>query len=322
MSDLLNVLYAGPTVPEYVALAEEFLPAGCRLDVVARHTPETRPLLESAHFVVGLAPLPADTIAGARNLRLIQVLGAGYDMVDLVAARLAHVPVATTGDANARSVAEHILALILAVYRRLPQADQAVKEGRWPQIDYYRGGSHELAGKTLGLVGLGNVGRVLAQMVSGFDLDVLYTKRTRLLSDDERSLDVSYVPLAELLARADAVSLQLSLTPEAKGLIGRRELAGMKESAILVNTSRGGVVDQQALVERLSAGKLAGAGLDVFADEPLGADSPLRGFANVVLTPHVAGASEEAVRRTFAVSFGNIARMIAGHPLRNVVQAS
>lgn len=315
----MDLLYVGPLLPEYVAAMNGLLPPGWRLDTVAKITHETLPKLQRAEVVLTLGPITREALESAPRLKLVQVLGAGCDGVDLVAAKENGVAVATTGGANARSVAEHAMALILAVYRRLAYADRALRSGCWLQADFYRGGVFELSGKTLGMVGLGHVGQELAGMAAGFGLRKLYYQRHPLPAERERALGVSYTALEELFATSDIVSLQIPLTSETKGLAGRKQLALMKKGAVLINISRGGVLDQQALIEGLAQGQIAGAGLDVFAQEPLEPDSALLQLDNVVLTPHVAGAAQESVRRTFEVSFDNFVHLAAGEPLTNVV---
>jgi len=280
----MRIIYGGPALPEYHAIARSLLAPGDEIDFVLKFTPEVQDKVETADVLFGLAPVTSETVHNAKRARLIQVLGAGYDGVDVAAAHAAGIVVATVGGANATSVAEHAFALILSLCRRVPLADRAIREGRWLQLDFYRGGSHQLSGKTLGLVGLGRVGKALAKLVRGFDLQLLYYTRHPLPEDEERALGVAYAPLAELLAQADVVSVQVPLTAETRGLIGVAELALMKQEAILVNTSRGGVVDEEALCARLAERKLGGVGLDVFAVEPLDPENPLLRYDNVVLT--------------------------------------
>jgi phosphoglycerate dehydrogenase-like enzyme len=199
------------------------------------------------------------------------------------------------------------MALMLVLYRRMSYADRSMRAGAWTQHEFYRSGNYELAGKTLGMIGLGNVGRSIVPKARGFGMNLIYHDVRRLAPNDEAVLGLTYAGLADLLRQADVVSLQVPLTPATRGLIGDKELLLMKPSAILISTCRGGVVDEAPLMEALLHGRLAGAGLDVFSTEPLPADSPWRKLENVILTPHVAGASQEAVRRTFRMAFANVA---------------
>jgi len=316
----MNILYIGPILPEYVAIMKALLPQGYQLEVAESGSPVVWERVGEAHFLLALAPITEEIIRAAEKVRLIQVIGAGYDKIDVKAAHRAGILVATTGGANAVSVAEHALALILTLYRRIPYAHHSVKAGKWPQFALYQGGVFELSGKTLGLIGFGHTGQALARLVQGFDVRVLYYRRHRLPPDQERALGASYATLEDLLRQADIVSLHVPLTDQTRRLIGRKELGLMKKSAILINTSRGRVVDEEALIEWLSSGRIAGAGLDVFHQEPIDPHSPLLKLDNVVLTPHMAGASEEAVRRTFEAAFANVVRVAAGQQPANVVR--
>lgn len=315
----MNILYTGPCMPEYVALMHELKPPGSALTAFEGDRPEIWQALPSADFLVTLAAVTAEMIAAAPRLRLIQVAGIGYDKIDLAAAARANIPVAITAGSNANTVAEHVMALILSLYRRVPYADRSMKAGAWTQHEFYRAGNFELAGKTLGLIGLGNVGRSIVLKARGFGMNLIYHDVRRLAPVDEAALGLTYAGFADLLRQADVVSLQVPLTPETRGLIGEKELLLMKPSVILVSTCRGGVVDEAPLMEALLHGRLAGAGLDVFSTEPLPTDSPWRRLENVVLTPHVAGASQEAVRRTFRMAFENVVLVAAGQePLNRV----
>lgn len=315
----MNILYTGPCMPEYVALMEGLKPQRAALTALPGGHADIWQALPSAEFLMTLAPVTAPMIAAAPGLRLIQVVGIGYESIDVAAATQAGVPVAITAGSNANTVAEHVMALVLSLYRRVPYADRTMKAGEWTQFEFYRAGNVELAGKTLGLVGLGNVGRSIVPKAKGFGMNLIYHDVRRLAPADEAALGLKYVGFADLLRQADVVSLQVPLTPETRGLIGEKELLLMKSSAILISTCRGGVVDEPRLLEALQHGRLAGAGLDVFSTEPLSADSPWRRLENAVLTPHVAGASQEAVQRTFRMAFENVVRVAAGQdPLNRV----
>jgi D-3-phosphoglycerate dehydrogenase len=189
---------------------------------------------------------------------------------------------------NQHAVADHVFALILAVARDVVDANRSIASGRWQSFI-----GPELRGKTLGIVGLGRVGKGVARRARGFDMHVLASDPVR---DDEfaRGHDVTYVPLDELLAHADVVSVNASLNDTTRGLLGAAAFARMKDGAILVNTARGGIVDERALADALRAGTLRGAGVDVFEREPPDG-SPLIGLPNVVLTPHIAAYTHEAM---------------------------
>lgn len=318
----MNILYIGRTIPEYIAIMKTLLAEGYHLSAIESASPELGGVVAKADFLLVLAPITREIIARARKVKLIQAVGAGYNNIDCTAAAEAGIPVATTGDSNATSVAEHIVALILTLYRRINYAHHAVKEGKWPQFEIWQGGSFELSGKVIGLIGLGNVGRALALTIDGFRVEKLYHDPRRPSLEEERALKVSYLALDDLVRQADIVSMQVPLTDQTRGLVGRRELGLMKENAILINTSRGPIVDEEALIEWLSEGRIAGAGLDVFCREPLDPTSAFLKLDNVVLTPHIAGASRESVRRTFEAAFKNVARVASGKEPLNMVEAT
>jgi D-3-phosphoglycerate dehydrogenase len=251
-------------------------------------------------------------IEAAPRLRIIARHGAGYDTVDLAAARERGVAVTVTADANAVSVAEHAFALMLAVVRRVAASDSAVRQGRWHEARRAATGL-ELSGKALGLVGFGRIGRRVARMAVAFDMTVLATDPA---ADERvaRDLGVRLVTLPELLAASDVVSLHVPLQPATRNVIDARALATVRRGAVLVNTSRGGLVDEVALVDALDRGLLSGAGLDVFGEEPLGAGSPLL-RADVTLTPHCGGQTVEAMRRVGLQAADSVVACARGLPL-------
>ena len=235
-------------------------------------------------LIVGVDPV-SRRVMEAGPLRVVVKYGSGMDNIDLDAAEALDVTVSSTPGANSRSVAELAIGLLLALARNVATHDRSVREGSWRRIT-----GVELAGKRLGLVGYGAIGREVARIASGLDMEVV--AHDPLIEH----ADVPLVPLFELITTSDAVSLHLPLTPETRGLVGADELAAMKPTAFLINTARGGLVDEGALAEALSSGRLAGAALDGFDEEPLGR-SPLRELENVVLSPHAGAATVDAVRR-------------------------
>lgn len=242
-------------------------------------------------------------------LRLISIWGTGTDNVDLAAAKRHGVTVTNTPGVAARAVAEHALALLLAAARRIPQVDTAMRHGAW-----LRGEVLLLAGKTLGIVGLGAIGREFARLAAAIGMHVI-----AWTPNPKPELGFEIVPLDELLARADVVSLHLRLSPETQGLIGIRQFGLMKRSAILINTARGGITDEAALIEALSTHQIAAAGLDVFETEPLPESHSLTRLDNVVLTPHSAGIAPEAVEAGLALAVENVWSFLAGKPANVVV---
>ena len=264
------------------------------------------------------AGLSAAAMAAAPRLRLVVVHGVGYDPVDVSHAAARGILVCNTPAENAESVAEHAIGLVLALARQTIPGDRAVRRGAFEAK--YRLPIAELRGKTLGIVGCGRIGTLTAAMARrGFGMRVLGYSPSRGAAVLRRLGIEPCRDLGRLLERADVVSLHVPLRPETRGLVGRPELARMKPGAFLVNTARGALVDEEALVAALASRHLGGAGLDVFAEEPLAVDHPLLGLDNVVLSPHVAGSSEEALARTALAVARAVAAMARGRRPTNVI---
>ena len=245
-------------------------------------------------------------------------MSAGYEWLDLDAFRNAKIPVANNGGANAPTVAEHALLLILAVYKKLPLHHNTLHAGRWLGLQETLQ-MREFRGKTLGIVGFGRIGQELARLASGFQTTIRYYDTVRAPAALEQELHAELLPLDELLSQADVVSVHTPLTAQTQGIINARALKLMKPSAILVNTSRGPVIDEVALVEALREKQIAAAGLDVFAVEPMPTDSPLLSLENVVLTPHIAGVTLDTWARRLAFGFANVQRVAEGHAPESVI---
>ena len=235
--------------------------------------------------ITGLERIDDDVLRAVPSLTVVSKIGVGVDMLDLDAFERRGVRLARAEGINSRSVAELMLLLTLGVLRRIPEVAAGVRSGRWEQP---RG--RELTGRTVGIVGLGHVGREVARLVSAFDCRLLAVEA----DPQEVPRSVRLVDLDVALSESDVVSLHVPLTPDTSGLIGRRELALMKPDAVIINTARGGLIDEAALVEALQAGRLAGAGLDVLADEPP-VDSALLEHPNVFVTSHIGGSTNDAV---------------------------
>jgi phosphoglycerate dehydrogenase-like enzyme len=262
-----------------------------------------------------LKPVTAAMIAGAPKLRLVQKLGVGVNTIDLAAARAAGVAVANMPGTNSQAVGEVTLALMLSVLRRLSYLDPLTRRGEgWAPDPDLIDGVGEIAGRTVGFVGYGSAPSRLGAALEALGAQIIYTAH-----GPKPGLPGRFVPLAELLAEADIVSLHVPLTAETEGLIGREALAAMRPGAILVNTARGGLVDEAALVEALTSGRLRGAGLDVFVDEPVDPANPLLTLPNVVVAPHQAWLTPETLERSLAVAFDNCRRLMADQPLLNQV---
>lgn len=250
----------------------------------------------------------AEILGTCPKLKLISIWGTGTDNVDLPAAAARGITVTNTPGANAIAVAEHTVALMLAVAKQLVPADQAMRQGGWP-----RNLVPQLRGKRLGLVGTGLIGREVAGMAKGLGMEVVaWTFHPSSQLAD--SLGLRYVELDELLRTSDIVSLHLRATPETRHFLDRARLAMLKPGAILLNTARGALIDEAALVECLQEKKIACAGLDVFEAEPLPAGHPLLWLPNVLLTPHAAGMTPEVIQNGLAMAVDNVERFLKGSP--------
>ncbi|HEX7322918.1 MAG TPA: 2-hydroxyacid dehydrogenase [Mycobacterium sp.] len=260
-----------------------------------------------------LRPVSGDDLRAAPRLRLVQKFGVGINTIDVGVATERGIAVANMPGANAASVAEGTVLLMLAALRRLPQLDRATRAGRgWPTDPALGEHCRDIGGCTVGLIGYGSVGKLVARIVEAMGATVLHTSTRPDGLPGWRSLP-------ELLGNADVISLHVPLTPDTDGLLGPEALSRVKHGAVLVNTSRGQVVDEAALIQALGDGRLAAAGLDVFAVEPIPADSPLLNLDNVVLTPHVTWYTADTMRRYLAAAIDNCRRLRDGQPLVDVV---
>jgi phosphoglycerate dehydrogenase-like enzyme len=265
-----------------------------------------------------MRPVTEETLVLAPSLRLIQAASRGYDVIDARAAATRGIPVCNVHAAgHADTVAEHTLGLLLAVAKRIAEGHAAIAGGGWPGQELLREGLTELHGKVLGIVGMGEIGRQVATRAHAFGMRLAYTD-VRACEELERRFDMARVELDELLQQADVVTLHVPLDTRTDGLIGRRELGLMKPGAVLLNTSRGPVVDLEAVTDALLEGRIR-AGLDVFDPEPPPAGHPIRTARNLVCSPHIAGVTAEAVERVVLAAVANVRRLGRGEPLEYVV---
>lgn len=267
--------------------------------------------------IVAAKPLTAPTIQAASKLKLVHHQGVGYhDTIDMTALSERALPLALTPDGTTISVAEHTVMLALAAARRAAFADAELRQGRW-HINALRPVSVELFRKTIGYIGFGRIGQETAKRFAAFGTRGYYFDPAAVFHDD--------ASLAEpkdfdwIIENADIISLHLPLTDATRHLINADVIARMKQDAILINTARGGIIDDQALVTALTSGKLLAAGLDVFEGEPIGQDHPLCALPNVVLTPHISAGTRDALSQKMAALFANVARFQRGEPLKNQV---
>ena len=268
---------------------------------------------EVALNIRGRTFFTAEVLGACPKLKLISIWGTGTDNVDLPAAAARGITVTNTPGANAVAVAEHTVALMLAAAKQIVPADRAMRQGGWP-----RNLVPQLRGKRLGLVGTGLIGREVAAMAKGLGMEVVawtFHPSARLAD----TLGLRYVEIEELLRTSDIVSLHLRATPETRHFLTRARLAMLKPGAVLVNTARGALIDEAALVECLQEKRIAGAALDVFETEPLPADHPLLGLPNVLLTPHAAGMTPEVIQTGLAMAAENIENFLKATPTHVVV---
>ena len=295
-------------------IARELAPSGFDTVIARAGSAEFNAALADAEYLVGLGEVKMDDAfyKSAPKLRLVQLLSAGYDRVDIEAARRARVPVCNNGGANAIAVAEHAILLMLAVCRRLTWLHDMVKSGRWRGNDVASVRLYELHGRTLGIIGLGNIGKKVARLAQGFGMAVQYFDVARLSEDAADTLGVKFRLFNEVLRTSDIVSLHVPLIPSTRHMWGAAQFRLMKPAAYLINTCRGPVVDEPALYEALTNGTIAGAGLDVFDQEPPAANNPLFTLDNVILTPHYAGPTWDNQSARFRNGFDNVQRVARG----------
>lgn len=275
---------------------------------------------EADAVLTNKAVLTAETIARLPRLRYIGVMATGYNVVDIAAARAAGITVTNVPGYSSASVAQLAFALLLELSMQVwKHHDAAVRQGGWAaSADFSMKVAPlvELSGKTFGIVGMGDIGQAAARIALGFGMRVAVASRTRKPVDVGG--DVAWMELPELLAASDVVSLHCPLTPDTERLIRRDTLARMKPSAYLINTSRGGLVDEQDLADALNVGTIAGCGLDVLSSEPPSPDNPLLHARNCLITPHVGWATREARTRCMATTAANLEAFVAGRPIHSV----
>lgn len=264
-------------------------------------------------------PVTREILENASNLKLIQQLGVGYDDIDIMAAEELGIPVCNTHGSNSSTVAEHTIMMILMLLRKALYADRSTRNGEWLQIALGTSGTlRELRDKKLGLIGVGSIGYEVARLAKAFNAEILYYKRRRLSEEDEQAIEATYVDLDTIIRESDIISLHVPLTPDTENIIGEAELAAMKESTILINTSRGGLIDEKALKKAMESGRLGGVALDVFDPEPP-KELDLMSMDKLVVSPHISGISHEWLLRAFKLSGENMTRVINGETPVNCV---
>jgi phosphoglycerate dehydrogenase-like enzyme len=273
-------------------------------------------LVHDADVLLGMwGQIDAELIASANSARIIQKLGVGVDKIDVDAAARQRVAVFKAAGINADAVAETAILLTLAVSRNLMKAVRESRAGHFEK-EVLRAETFQLTGKTFGLFGLGNIGQGVAKRLHAFGVDVIYTDVVRAPEVVEQAANATFVSFDELLKRADILSLHVPSTPETTGLFNRETFTAMKQDAILINTARGALVNEDDLAEAIRSGHILGAGLDVTVVEPLPASSPLFELDRVIVTPHIAGAVGNNFPNVVSRAYDNITSFLAGKTVR------
>ncbi|MFJ2618039.1 NAD(P)-dependent oxidoreductase [Glutamicibacter sp. NPDC087344] len=307
-----KVLFINP-LKDYIEGLKSSTPDGYELVVLPAGTGVDEQIAQAADadFIVSGIEIPEAVFRAATRAKFIQYMSSGYGQLSLEVLNDLGIPVAQM-KTHSISVAEHAVTLILSLLRRIPAATVQLREGKWRQ-DLDEGSYAELYGKTVGIVGLGNIGRWVGKIVHhGFGANVIYYDHNQIPLTISELISAREVSLEDLMRESDVVCVNMPLNQGTNRLIGTEELAMMKDSAVLVNVGRGEVIDETALIQALQRGQIAGAGLDVFANEPLDLNSELLTMDSVICTPHMAGVGWENVQRRIATVWSNIDAVVRG----------
>ena len=316
-----TVVYWNRAAGDVYEVIRSEMPAGWSLVTLGGDSQEAwREHLRLADFLlVADWPITEEDLRAAPRLKMVQHQGVGHEKIDKEALKARGIPLALCPAGTTVGVAEHTILLILAVYKRLVFADAKLREGVWLQWGL-RSVSFELAGKTLGLLGFGRIAQAVARRAYAFDARILYHDPYLQKPPPEAATwDITAVSFATLLGQSDILSLHVPTTDQTRRCMSTPQFEQMKRSAILINTARGAIVDEPALIKALESGTIAGAGLDVFEQEPMRADSPLLKMDNVVLTPHIAAGTVDALRQKMRAVFANLQRCAAGKAIEDRV---
>ena len=308
----MRVVMLDPSAADRLDRIRPYLPQRWEITTTTSRDPgdQIAALSGAAFGITGDVPVTSEMMA-VEGLRAIHKWGVGYDNIDLDAAREHNVRVLRTTGSNATAVAETTLGLILAVNRNLVRGHVGILDGKWRKGELSPT-SMRLSGKTVGIIGMGYIGKALAKLLRGFDCKLLYTKRVPLDVAEEAAVGASFAPLEDLLRTSDVVTLNCELNASTRNLINRETLALMRPDAILVNAARGGVMNEEDVAEAIREGRLRGAGVDVFAVEPLQPGNPLIGLDRVVTTPHVAAISADSFAPSISRMIGNLKAIADG----------
>jgi phosphoglycerate dehydrogenase-like enzyme len=311
----VRILLVPKVGDDVLAIGRAMLPEGMTLttgDLKEGGTALTEKVKEADAIIGFIGRLPPEVWEAATGrIKLIHTLSAGYDEVEIDRVRASGIPFCTNGGANAISVAEHTIMLMLAAYRRLPDMIALTRSGRWRMVmgesRYY-----ELAGKTVGIVGMGKIGQEVVKRLKGWSTTIIYYDVFRRSAEQEAELGITYCDLDELFARSDVVTLHAPSTPETRHVVNAARLALMKPTAVLVNCARGDLVDEAALLDALNEKRILMAALDTLVQEPPPSDHPLTRHPNTIVTPHTAGPTWDSWPRRWANAYQNVARVGRG----------
>ncbi len=320
-SNAKRVLYFSHAADDLYAMVRQAVPEGFELVTLDNPSEEERlaKIADVDAVIVVTTKLTRAHLANAKNLRFLQHQGVGYhDTIDCHALAERKLPLAICTDGTARGVSEHAVMLMLATMKRLPFIDAEMRQGRF-HLNTFRHTSYELGGKTVGILGFGRVGQGVAARIAPFGVKLHYHDLLSFPADLEKRLGATRVSFDHLVAESDILTIHVPRTPATQGLIDASVFARMKPTAFLINTARGGIVDEAALVDALRAKKIAGAGLDVFDVEPTKPNDPLYAFPNVVLTPHIAAGTRDAFQTKMRFAFKNLSAYFDGGQPENLV---
>jgi phosphoglycerate dehydrogenase-like enzyme len=318
-----KVFYFSHAPENVYAIIREEVPPGFELVTLENDSDDERKakLADCEVVIVAARPISREFVDAAPQLKLLHHQGVGYqDTVDVAALKARNIALALTPAGTSIGVAEHTVLLTLAACKRLPFADSELRQGRW-HINSLRPYSFEVCGRTIGYIGMGRIGQETAARFKAFGTAGIYSDPyVALPSEREQELGVSRVEFNELLAAADIITLHVPPGAATHHMIDEAALRQMKPNAIVINTSRGSVIDEAALCRALEQGCIAGAGLDVFETEPFRPDNPLAAMPNVVLTPHISAGTRDALKTKMRALFGNIQRFFKGESLENQIE--
>ena len=295
-------------------IISNIVPAGFKLEMLSEVSQEE--LIKKANLaeyflVSGRLQINEEVLERANRLKMIQRTGVGVEGIDLEAMKHRNIPLYVNRGINSRSVAEHTLLLILSSLRNLPVINDNTKRGSWKKQE--QGViTHELAGLTIGIIGMGDIGKYVSKMLKGFDVNVLYCEQKPLEREEESKLQVTQVEVDVLLAKSDIITLHCPLSDETEGIINKYSIAKMKQGVKIINTARGKLINENDVIEALKEGKISGMGLDVYANEPP-ENNELLSFENVITTPHIGGVTFESFQNMMGGALRNISKFEKGN---------